>query len=1812
MGPLSWRRLSAVVLMTMLATTTNAQFVDDFSRPDSAVLGNGWIEKDPAAFDLVGGMAAKQASGGSYLDTAVYRPAGEDTLDEEVTVELQLLSTSPGYPQIFSRLQSSTAGIGGTLDGYILYIDNRTDRAILGRQTGSAFVTPLATITMAPALNTVDTYRMRLRSTGTLPVQLDASIERFNGSGWDVIGSASTSDSAAAVIAAAGSAGFGGYQEASYRYDNFSRTPVGAGSNPIPISNTLIPANATEGGSAFSLTVNGSNFIPGSVVRWNGADRGTTYVSANELQATITAADIAAAGTATVTVFNPAPGGGSSGGVTFTIDPGVVNNPVPAATSLNPSAATEGGSAFTLTVNGNNFIPGSVVRWNGVDRGTTYISANVLQATITAADIATAGTATVTVFNPAPGGGSSGGLTFTIDPGVVNNPVPAAGSLNPTSATEGGSAFSLTVNGSNFIPGSVVRWNGADRGTTFVSANVLQATITAADIATAGSATVSVFNPAPGGGSSGNLTFTIDPAVVNNPVPATTSLNPSAATEGGSAFTLSVNGSNFIPGSIVRWNGADRGTTYISANVLQATIAAADIATAGSVTVSVFNPAPGGGTSNATTFTITTAGQGFLDTFSRPDSAVLGNGWIEKDPAAFDLVGGMAAKQASGGSYLDTAVYRPAGEDTLDEEVTVELQLLSTSPGYPQIFSRLQSSTAGIGGTLDGYILYIDNRTDRAILGRQTGSAFVTPLATITMAPALNTVDTYRMRLRSTGTLPVQLDASIERFNGSGWDVIGSASTSDSAAAVIAAAGSAGFGGYQEASYRYDNFSRTPVGAGSNPIPISNTLIPANATEGGSAFSLTVNGSNFIPGSVVRWNGADRGTTYVSANELQATITAADIAAAGTATVTVFNPAPGGGSSGGVTFTIDPGVVNNPVPAATSLNPSAATEGGSAFTLTVNGNNFIPGSVVRWNGVDRGTTYISANVLQATITAADIATAGTATVTVFNPAPGGGSSGGLTFTIDPGVVNNPVPAAGSLNPTSATEGGSAFSLTVNGSNFIPGSVVRWNGADRGTTFVSANVLQATITAADIATAGSATVSVFNPAPGGGSSGNLTFTIDPAAPLNPAPEIAGLSPIGQTSGGGSFTLTVNGSGFSNDSVVMWNNQPRTTTYVSGLQLEAQIGSADIASADTPTVTIVTPAPGGGTSNPYPFFVADSNTSYLFDDFQSSDSPDIGNGWTEKYPDAFFIQDNQVNGIETPYEIVWTDNLVYRPTAEDRLDVELSIEFVRTQIPGFPQLHARAQRGTIAVPNTLRSYMLFVHDNLGYPGGIVLAVGTDQTGIYECFLELALFPSPLVTDERYRLRFEVSGTDPVQLDGYLDRWDSTEWQQYTSITAQHDDSTQPSSLLCSPGYMPAPIRTAGAMGFSKYWDQPDIYDNFYWIDMASNPAVPDITGTVPASTEEGQPAFTLMVSGSNFVPSSQVLWNGTPRPTSFVSSTTLQADIPANDIAVASTASVSVSTPAPGGGVSGTVPFTIYAAGQQPNPVPSVSGTSPTAVVSGSGPLQLSILGNDFAPNSVVRWNNSDLPTSYQSSTALTATVDAARLANVGSAAITVFSPPPSGGLSGVVSVAVIQTGEVFDDFNRADSTQLGNGWIEKSDPAFQIVNNELLKAGVSSGYLDNIAYRPANEESQNSDASVEFRLTDTSPGYPQLFTRLQSATAANSDELDGYVLYINNSTGQAILGRQTGSDFVTALATVNFSEALNLASTYRMRLQANGTNPVSVTGTMERLTTSGFVTIGVATAQDNAANRIVSPGVSGVGGYVEQSYIYDNFRHRTIN
>jgi len=95
-----------------------------------------------------------------------------------------------------------------------------------------------------------------------------------------------------------------------------------AQSNPVPFVNQILdPVSVQPGGKEFVLTVNGTGFASTAVINWNGAPILTSVESASQLKAKISAAKIKQAGTVSITVTNPAPGGGTSNTVYLPIRP---------------------------------------------------------------------------------------------------------------------------------------------------------------------------------------------------------------------------------------------------------------------------------------------------------------------------------------------------------------------------------------------------------------------------------------------------------------------------------------------------------------------------------------------------------------------------------------------------------------------------------------------------------------------------------------------------------------------------------------------------------------------------------------------------------------------------------------------------------------------------------------------------------------------------------------------------------------------------------------------------------------------------------------------------------------------------------------------------------------------------------------------------------------------------------------------------------------------------------------------------------------------------------------------------------------------------------------------------------------------------------------------------------------------------------------------------------------------------------------------------------------------------------------------------
>src|SRR6201987_3863195 len=296
------------------------------------------------------------------------------------------------------------------------------------------------------------------------------------------------------------------------------------------------------------------------------------------------------------------------------------------------------------------------------------------------------------------------------------------------------------------------------------------------------------------------------------------------------------------------------------------------------------------------------------------------------------------------------------------------------------------------------------------------------------------------------------------------------------------------------------------------PAPSLKAMSPTTTQAGGTAFTLTGAGSSFFPGS---GGGRKRNplvTNFLSTSKMTTQVPAILITSPGAATVAVFTTSPGGGTSTTLTFTITPAPSN--VPTIVSASPATVLAGSASATLLLAGTNFAPQTTVSVNNTNRPTLFISSPTLEVNLTTADLATAGTLSITVTNPAaPPPAPPNGGTSNIFPYLIVNPFPAITLLAPTSVQAGATtAPLLTLTGPGFNSTSVIEINGGPRATTFVSSTSLTTQLAQGDIAAGGVNQIQVFNAAPGGGTSNIVVFSVNPTATKG-LPIILDLAPDG---------------------------------------------------------------------------------------------------------------------------------------------------------------------------------------------------------------------------------------------------------------------------------------------------------------------------------------------------------------------------------------------------------------------------------------------------------------------------------------------------------------------------------------------------------------------------------------------------------------------------------------------------------------------------------------------------------------------------
>ena len=164
-----------------------------------------------------------------------------------------------------------------------------------------------------------------------------------------------------------------------------------------------------------------------------------------------------------------------------------------------------------------------------------------------------------------------------------------------------------------------------------------------------------------------------------------------------------------------------------------------------------------------------------------------------------------------------------------------------------------------------------------------------------------------------------------------------------------------------------------------------------------------------------------------------------------------------------------------------------------ALNLEINGASFSGTDANQFSIIGSSSFYIPPGVSKSMVIRFQPTTAGYKTVKLSLKHNASNFSDPFTIALS-GTGLNLAPSVTSVTPTSIEAGGQSFTLRVNGNNFVNSSIIKWNGSNRSTNFVSSTQLTASISSTDIATAGIASISVTNPSPGGGTSNSITFNI----------------------------------------------------------------------------------------------------------------------------------------------------------------------------------------------------------------------------------------------------------------------------------------------------------------------------------------------------------------------------------------------------------------------------------------------------------------------------------------------------------------------------------------------------------------------------------------------------------------------------------------------------------------------------------------------------------------------------------------------
>lgn len=1315
--------------------------------------------------------------------------------------------------------------------------------------------------------------------------------------------------------------------------------------NPVPSLISVSPAAVLLGTSASSITVTGTNFVPGVALAVNGSTRDTTFVSDTQLTAALTAADFATAQALPLNVINPKPGGGMSGTSSL-----AVNNPAPSITSLAPSSVVVGAAAAKITINGSGFLPSTVLQINGITRAATYVSGTQMTVGLTTADFASTGTLTFVLYNMQPGGGPGVPANFIVAPKPAATPV--LSTVSPTSFVAGSGDTSISAQGTNLTASTKLLWNGTTLDSTVYNTvvvgnttiNYLSAKVAASLIATKGTASITASTP---GASANSNALTV--SITDPPAPTITSISPSAAPIGKDA-TLSIYGTGFTASTTLQYSGVTYNVSSVTSTSLSVTIPASALSRPGLANVTVTTPAPGGGSASKPFLAYVAVPNNsmvynpvkglFYASIPSSAGAPLGNAIVSIDPLTGALgtpipVGSEPNKLAvtSDGRYLWVGLDGSSAVRKVDlNSGTAGLQF-SLTPTNSGIYNAPQTvlALAALPGATDSvvisssvgissspylsiydagvqrtatstttsynqtYALQIDGTKNEIYAGGSTFNTYTYSSTGITTKATNNNANvagssTDEMQLLNgriytdTGrVLDAESGATLGTYYSSGQTVAaGSQVTEPDASKTFVLETNNSTSGYQIQAFNPSDFTAGAFIA--IPSVSSSSIYGASGPRltrwgaNGLAFRTT-DGFFSLQTAVVKDLSASQADLGVSITSSGSTTTGAT----GNFTVKVAN---GGPSDATDVFLFIAGPSNGVVTAVT-------TSGGTCYlgqTSTCALGTLTNGS----------SATVSVSVLQTT--AGDETLSATVSGSTTDST-SSNNSASTTVAITGNAYALP-PVLASFSPSALAAGSTDTVITVLGANFNSTSIVSLASSSLATTFVNSGKLTAMVPAANLTKLGWAPVTVTTPGLGGGTSSAQPLSVYQTFTLG-ANHILTDPYSGQimvSVGAGSSTIKGN-------TIVALT--PSTGLFDQEVAIGSQPTSMALSSTGQTLYTVL-----NGNQSIARFNMLSRSLDYTYAVGTSSTSS------TTTYPRGLAVQTGSENTLALDLSS-WEGNILYdfdpvNKTATKRgsatgpytgsciafLDANNMLSF-DIDTSGFSLDHYTVTPAGFQYYN----YSQYTSSTLNHFGCFKLSGGlafANAGGIADPSGSIArqIATLPTSTSGGYSSNQGFVPDSSLRRAFYL-----TSGQSYgvsNAITSYDLNTYLASSVL--------PIDFASIEGSSSYsivdvirWGQDGLAmltstGHIYLIRGAF--VVPQELGANSAATLTSSSATTitagtgntlLTLTGSNFIPGVAVTWNGSYRTTTIVDATHVTVAIPASDLAAAGTGQLVATNP-----------------------------------------------------------------------------------------------------------------------------------------------------------------------------------------------------------------------------------------------------------------------------------------------------------------------------